>query len=149
MSKEARRDVRYRCELPITLVARSGDVELLTENVSYRGFFLRTDSPPPRMQLLQVQFTLPGHTTPITTHAMVVYVAGPDAAMRGAGVCFFAMDATVRKAWEAFIVALKERQDAQLKPAPAMARPQKRSLIPSALRRSLAPAPVIAISTSF
>ncbi|HEY2513333.1 MAG TPA: PilZ domain-containing protein [Polyangiaceae bacterium] len=154
MSKEARRDTRYRCELPITLIARSGNVRLLTDNVSYRGFFLRTDSPPPRMQLLQVQFTLPGHETPITTHAMVVYVTGSDAAMRGAGVCFFAMDAGIRKDWEAFIVATRERLDAQPKPppAPTVRARDKRSLVPgvlSAARRSLAPAPQITISTSF
>jgi hypothetical protein len=116
--REARRDVRYRFEIPVTVIARSGDAHLVTENVSYRGFFLRTKTPPPKMQLLRLQLSIPNLKKEVLAHGMAVYVTGPEVPIQGAGVSFFAMDAELRKDWDTFIAMVRDVHEQQPQPAP-------------------------------
>ena len=67
--------------------------------------FLRTDSAPPLLQLVQVQLVLPigGHA--LRAHGMTVHVVAPDNTLghvAGIGVQFYALDRETREAWEGF-----------------------------------------------
>jgi hypothetical protein len=103
-----RRDRRYNFQIPVTIVSRSGEVHLLTENVSYRGLFMRTDHPPPKMQLLRMRMAVPTQQKEIVTNVMVAHVAAPDAAVQGAGVSFYGLDGEPRAQWETFIQFVRD-----------------------------------------
>jgi hypothetical protein len=98
-----RREQRYGFQIPVTISSRQGDMTLVSENVSYRGIFLRSDTPPPKMQIIRARIRLPTQTTEIVTHVVVVHVAGAGARVPGVGVCFFGLDGEARVQWERFI----------------------------------------------
>lgn len=93
-------------------VVRRGDsVELMTNDVSFRGAFLRTDAPPALRQLVKVAFSLPGGEI-VSGHAMVVHVVPPGTpGVPGAGVQFWGPVAE-SKAWEKYVYNLKVRERA-------------------------------------
>lgn len=94
------------------MVRRGENVELLTNDVSFRGAFLRTDSPPALRQLVRVSFVLPTGQT-VSAHAMVVHVVTPGDPSRvpGVGVQFWGPVGEA-KAWEKFVYELKVRERA-------------------------------------
>lgn len=104
---EQRRDIRYPARIVARVVRRNESIELLTNDVSFRGAFLRTDAPPAMRQLVRVAFVLPGATV-VSAHAMVVHVVGvaPNGPVPGMGVQFWgAVDGS--RAWEKFVHELK------------------------------------------
>jgi hypothetical protein len=106
MSARERRDTRYRVRVPVTIVARSGDVSALTDDVSFRGAFLRLDRLPPKMQLLQMRFALPPNAQPLVLHGMGVHLVQPgagDGRPPGVGIEFYGLDGEPRRAWETFV----------------------------------------------
>ena len=54
-----RRDVRYQVRFPVQMTAGRRKSTLFAEDVSRRGLFLRTDTPPPLRQLVRIQLVLP------------------------------------------------------------------------------------------
>ena len=108
---EKRRDVRYPARIVARLYRRHEQVELLTNDVSFRGAFLRTDAPPALRQLCRLSFELPEGGPPVKAHGMVVRIVTKtedDDRVPGVGLQFWGpLDDA--KAWERFIHDLKSR----------------------------------------
>ena len=124
MSPDKRRDARYPARIVARVLRRNQVIELLTNDVSFRGVFIRTDSPPALRQLVKIELVLPEKVT-VAGHAMVVHVApapegGPDGeiVVPGIGLQFWGPLASARE-WEQFIHQLKARQKAGLAAAKA------------------------------
>ena len=99
-----RRDVRYEIRCPTELTYGRKTSVLVSEDVSYRGVFVRTDSPPALRQLVRVAIRLSGEEE-LVTHGMVVHVVEPSipsGRTPGAGVQYYALDAKLRQTWETF-----------------------------------------------
>ena len=106
-----RRDARYSIRFPCQLTHGKKTVSLLTEDVSERGVFLCTDSPPPLLQLVQVKLVLPIGDRALKAHGMTVHVVERDNAQArtpGIGVQFYALDADTRGAWLDFVRHVEE-----------------------------------------
>jgi len=104
----ARRDRRYNFQIAVKVLARSGERALVTEDVSYRGVFLRTNDPPAKMQLLRLRLEVPTLPAGIITNAMVAHVAAAGARVPGAGLSFYGLDGEPRRHWEAFIQFVRD-----------------------------------------
>ena len=92
-------------------VLRRGEpIELRTNDVSFRGAFLRTDAPPALRQLVRVAFVMPTGEV-VSAHAMVVHVVAPGSgeAVPGMGVQFWG-PMQESKAWETYVYDLKVRE---------------------------------------
>ena len=102
---EKRRDKRYRYQMLGVLLRGGREESLLTGDVSYRGFFLRTDDPPPLRQLLQVKLKLSPENDELVVHAMAVFVvpAGAAGQTPGVGLQLYAVSAEVRQRWDGFV----------------------------------------------
>jgi hypothetical protein len=107
-----RRELRYPARIVARVARRGENVELLTNDVSFRGAFIRTDAPPALRQLVKVAFQMPGGEL-VSAHAMVVHVVPPgnDETIPGIGVQFWGPVAE-SKAWEKFVYELKVRERA-------------------------------------
>jgi Tfp pilus assembly protein PilZ len=107
------------------LVRGTRELSLLTGDVSHRGFFLRTDDPPPLRQLLQVKLKLPPENDELVVHAMAVFVvpAGAGGKIPGVGLQLYAGGADVRQRWERFVhwvaKTYPDSLDTPAKPLPA------------------------------
>ncbi len=133
MGTRRRLDTRYAIEFPVQLVHGKHTHSLLTGDVSEGGVFLRTDAPPPLMQLVQVQLVLPIGGRALVAHAMTVHVVPKDAApgrVPGIGVQLYALDRPTRDAWEAFTRHVAEHC------------PESRDQTPLRLQRGLTPEPL-------
>jgi hypothetical protein len=120
---EKRRDVRYPARILARLKRRTEEEELLTNDVSYRGAFVRTDAPASLRALLKVSFELPNGGVKVSGHGMVVRVVtkgeGGDAArVPGIGLQFWGPIENQR-AWDQFIHELKVRERAGMPAARA------------------------------
>jgi hypothetical protein len=108
---DKRRELRFPARIVARVMRRGSTVELMTNDVSFRGAFLRTDAPPALRQLVKVAFTLPGGEL-VSGHAMVVHVVPAGAGgIPGAGVQFWGPVAEA-KAWEKYVYELKVRERA-------------------------------------
>jgi Tfp pilus assembly protein PilZ len=106
MVEHRRRDTRYSIRFPVQLWHAKRADSLVSEDVSQGGVFLCTDSPPPLLQLVQVQLVLPIGGRALKAHGMTVHVVEPENAqgrVAGIGVQFYALDRATREAWEAFV----------------------------------------------
>jgi hypothetical protein len=112
-SPENRRDRRYDARIPVAFLSLKSHPELFTENVSYRGLFVRTQIALPERQLLRVRLTPTGDSEPIETN-VVVAVSRPT----GAGVSFFGLDGAQRIRWERFIESFREAKSGTVRSAP-------------------------------
>ena len=106
MRSHERKDQRYRARVPVTLLSRAHDTSAVTEDVGYRGVFLRMEKPPSKMQLLRLKISLPDGSD-IVVHGVGKHVVELSTSEHGAGIGveFFGMDAGARKKWEAFVQA--------------------------------------------
>jgi len=108
---EQRREPRFPARIVARVVRRGDNVELITNDVSFRGAFLRTDAPPALRQLVRVAFVMPGGEL-VSAHAMVVHVVPPGTdSVPGVGVQFWGPVAE-SKAWEKYVYDLKVKQRA-------------------------------------
>ena len=113
MAEENRRELRFPARIVARVVRRGETVELMTNDVSFRGAFLRTDAPPALRQLVRVAFVMPSGEL-VSAHAMVVHVVQANAErsnVPGAGVQFWG-PVQESKAWETYVYDLKVRQKA-------------------------------------
>jgi Tfp pilus assembly protein PilZ len=137
MSVHKRRDVRFAIRFPAQLSHRGRTSSLMTEDVSYGGVFLGTDTPPSKLQLVSVQLVLPigGHA--LKVHGMTVHVVEPGAEPGrpcGVGVQFYALDRETREAWEAFVTHVRTTYPAATDQVPLRL---SRGETPEPMRRSL------------
>src|SRR4051812_30148731 len=104
---DKRREPRYPARIEARVVRRGDTVELMTNDVSFRGAFLRTDAPPALRQLVRVAFSLPGGEE-VSGHAMCVHVVPPGNGngVPGVGVQFWG-PVQGAKAWEKYVYDLK------------------------------------------
>src|SRR5688500_8909799 len=105
------------------MTRRNETLELLTNDVSYRGAFIRTDAPPALRQLLRVTFVLPNGAAKVSAHGMVVRIVtrgeGGDAnRVPGVGLQFWG-PIDPAKAWDQFVYDLKMREKAGMPSARA------------------------------
>ncbi len=107
VTEDNRRENRYPARIVARLVRRSATVELMTNDVSFRGAFLRTDAPPALRQLVRVSFVMPTGEI-VSAHAMVVHVVQPNggSSVPGVGVQFWG-PVEESKAWERYVYDLK------------------------------------------
>jgi hypothetical protein len=112
---EKRREVRYPARITARVKRRNEMIEMLTNDVSFRGVFIRTDSPPALRQLVKVELVLADNVV-VSGHAMVVHVAAPpdgqpkgSGPVPGIGLQFWGPIENA-KHWEQFIHALKRKQ---------------------------------------
>jgi hypothetical protein len=111
VDRTKRREQRFDIQLALALRQGTRVQRLLTENVSYRGLFVRTDTPPPLRQLVKLETQLPPEATPFVTHGMSVFVIQPDdqnGRAPGAGIQFYGMG-DERRAWEAFVNHIRQK----------------------------------------
>jgi hypothetical protein len=110
-AEDKRRELRFPARIAARVTRRRAVTELLTNDVSFRGAFVRTDAPPALRQLVKVSFTLPTGEH-IAAHAMVVHVVPPGSGpVPGMGVQFWG-PVEGGKAWEKFVYELKVRERA-------------------------------------
>jgi hypothetical protein len=109
---DKRRETRFPARIVARVVRRGDSVELMTNDVSFRGAFLRTDAPPALRQLVRVAFVMPGSEL-VSAHAMVVHVMPPGTgdAIPGIGVQFWG-PIQEAKAWEKYVYELKIKERA-------------------------------------
>lgn len=109
---DKRREARFPARIVARVVRRAENVELITNDVSFRGAFLRTDAPPALRQLVKVSFVMPGGEL-VSAHAMVVHVVQPGSGhgVPGIGVQFWG-PVQESKAWEKYVYDLKVRERA-------------------------------------
>lgn len=107
-----RRELRFPARIVARVLRRGENAELITNDVSFRGAFLRTDAPPALRQLVKVSFDLPGGEL-VSAHAMVVHVVQPgeDVGIPGIGLQFWG-PVQEAKAWEKYVYELKVRERA-------------------------------------
>ena len=110
--EDKRREPRFPARIVARVVRRGDNVELITNDVSFRGAFLRTDAPPALRQLVRVAFTMPGGQL-VSAHAMVVHVVPPGSGdnVPGVGVQFWG-PIQEAKAWEKYVYDLKIKERA-------------------------------------
>ncbi len=126
--REKRKEPRLPCKIPVSLVRgrvatpsgvllymrAPGEVteqvtELLTEDVSLSGMFLRTDAPPNLRQVVKLQLEIPGSGHDMSAMgqvAHVVHVGDQHKRVPGCGILFFPLDEGTNRAWSAFIESL-------------------------------------------
>ncbi len=105
---DKRRDARFKARITVTVMKGRGGQSLLTEDVSFRGVFLRMDAPPALRQLVRLEMTLPEGPT-IRAHAMVVYRVAPGGDQApGAGMQFYGLEGRERTHWESFVGKIRE-----------------------------------------
>jgi len=107
-----RREARFPARIVARVARRAEEIELITNDVSFRGAFLRTDAPPALRQLVRVAFALPEGTV-VSGHAMVVHVVPKNGfeTVPGIGVQFWGPVAE-SKAWEKYVYDLKVKHKA-------------------------------------
>jgi hypothetical protein len=112
VTDENRRELRYPARIVARVVRRGETVELMTNDVSFRGAFLRTDAPPALRQLVRVAFVMPTGEV-VSAHAMVVHVVPPNGGSNvpGVGLQFWG-PVQEAKAWEKYVYELKVREKA-------------------------------------
>lgn len=107
---DKRREPRFGARIVARIVRRGETLDLLTNDVSFKGAFLRTDSAPATRQLVKVELVLPAGGT-VSGHAMVVHVTPPGDGNRvpGVGLQFWG-PLQNGKAWESFIHELRVKE---------------------------------------
>jgi hypothetical protein len=114
--KENRREARYPARIVARILRRNQTIEFLTNDVSFRGVFIRTDAPPALRQLVKMELVLPSGLV-VSGHAMVVHLASRDGKvgktgdLPGMGLQFWGPLLHVKE-WEQFIHHLRHRQQA-------------------------------------
>ena len=114
---DKRREPRFPARIVARISRRNQLVELLTHDVSFRGVFVRTDSPPVLRQLVKLELVLPPpHKGVVSGHAMVVHVlpreegrAKGEGPVPGVGLQFWGAIENAKE-WELFIHDLKQRE---------------------------------------
>jgi hypothetical protein len=110
--QERRRHPRYGIEIPVELRVGTAFRTLQTHDVSFRGLFVSTQTPPRPQQLVEVRLRLPPEDQIFRAHAMCTFVVQPDdddEHPAGAGLRFYAVADEERRKWERFVRVLQQQ----------------------------------------
>lgn len=107
-TSEQRRHRRLAVQLPVTLINARGRTNLVTEDISFSGIFVRTDNPTPLRQLVKFRFTTPDTNATLEMLAMVVYTVSLEQSERldktaGMGLNLYGLDRATRDVWIDFV----------------------------------------------
>ena len=117
-SENLRKDQRVAAKIAVVFKRGRATWSLTTSDVSFRGLFVLTETPPPLRSLVQMRVTLPEGRT-FETHAMVVHVLDDAGDGAGVGLQFWGFAGPNRLAWDAFVRGLSaERQAPKSLPEP-------------------------------
>lgn len=119
MGINRRRDPRYHARIRAAIVRGQEADWRHTDNVSYRGAYILTATPPPVRTLIEVRFVLPPHDDRVTFHAMVAYSATPEVRPKapGIGVQLYGVAGTDGTRWQQFIRRLRQDHPETLDPS--------------------------------
>jgi hypothetical protein len=115
-----RREARIDARIPVTIVRGRKTEELETSDVSFKGLFMRTASPPPLRSLVRLRVALPAGSAKreIEVHAMAIHVIAPrDDHQGGVGLQFWGLAGPDRQVWDDFIRTLIQARRAAAKAA--------------------------------
>jgi PilZ domain len=101
---------RWKAQIAVEFLGRNQSSVLLTDSVSARSVFVRTDAPPPPMTLLRVQFLLPPDDARLVIPAMVANTVLPTSAhaVPGVEIAFFGESGQANQRWGKFIAHLRK-----------------------------------------
>jgi hypothetical protein len=106
-----RREARWMVEVPILLEVGKKLFDLLTEDVSHSGLFVRLEEPLALRTLVKVSLLLPPRGAAFKANARVCHnlpaVRGGDEA--GVGLELFGLGSDDTRRWDAFIALVRER----------------------------------------
>lgn len=106
--RDRRRFPRFDVAVQVIVRKKTGDTHLVTGDVSRHGAFIKSDTPLPLRQLVQVRFRLPDGDC--DAMCMVARWLGADSPRgSGMGVDFFALSKDAKNSWERFIQELRTR----------------------------------------
>ncbi len=104
-------DKRYMVAVPLLLEVGKRTVELVTEDISHGGLFLRTELEATLRQLVRVEMLLPPHADRFEAAGKIVHrvpaVQGDRAA--GVGIQFYGLGNDPRARWATFVAFVRER----------------------------------------
>jgi hypothetical protein len=109
---DQRREARYSFQLPAVLWRGKRALDVVTEDVSFRGVFLRVNAPQAVRQLVEIEMVLPPDNQRVRLHGMVIYViraAEGDEHAPGIGVELRGMTGVANAAWEGFVRDVQAR----------------------------------------
>lgn len=110
-SPERRRDIRAHASPPVEILRIGSAEKVEVLNVSYRGLFLRMDTPPQLNELLKIRIQIPGRV--IKLNVVSVRVVADAQGRAGVGVKFFALAGDEKRHWDAYITSLVAGQRSQ------------------------------------
>ena len=140
-AKELRVDKRFRVAMGATMQCGPQRVDLRTEDIGFRGVFLRTDAPPDLRQLVKLELTLPDTGERLSVHGMAVHSVPrghPGGRVPGVGVQVYAVDKTTNAAWSAFVNRMERAHPEALAKPVAVAPPAAPEPIRRAYPRAVA-----------
>ena len=104
MGIEKRKDRRYSFHVKAVLVSGRNELVAQTEDVSFKGIFVRTDTPLPERHLLRLRFTLPPEGDALALTGMVARsVPAKDGKPPGAGIQFYGASGADLDRWNRFV----------------------------------------------
>lgn len=107
-TNEQRRYERHEIRLPVQVLRKQGNLDLLTLNVSRHGAFLLSDDPPAERQLTNLSFHLPDGEV-VKVMGTVARTVGPEEDLPpGAGIDFFSLSNEAKEIWDRFCVGLEK-----------------------------------------
>jgi len=105
---DKRREARYKASIHVLVIRGKEVVSLTTEDVSFRGVFVRMDLPPALRQLVRLEVSLPEGAT-LKVHAMVVFRVPPGGpTVAGAGMQFYGLEGRERVQWDSFVQSVRD-----------------------------------------
>jgi hypothetical protein len=109
-AEDKRREARYKASIPVKVIRGKEIVSLMSEDVSFRGVFVKMDLPPALRQLVRLEVSLPEGAT-LKVHAMVVFRVPPGGeAIAGAGMQFYGLEGRERAQWDGFVQSVRDQQ---------------------------------------
>jgi Tfp pilus assembly protein PilZ len=102
MVTERRRDRRLQYRVGLVLHAARREIVAQTQDVSFNGILVRTDTPLPLRGLVRLRFTLPSEGDQLEVMGMVARSATAGASP-GAGIQFYGLSLEHRQRWNRFI----------------------------------------------
>jgi Tfp pilus assembly protein PilZ len=130
---ERRKDRRHPCRVRLVLTRGGQELVAQTEDVSFAGIFIRTDTPIPARQLVRLRLTLPPDGDELSVMGMVArHFPARDDLPPGVGIQFYSLGAAERRRWDQFIRFVTTGKPAA--PARAAA-PAVPAVVPEPVRR--------------
>lgn len=105
---DKRREARYKAGIAVKVIRNKEILSLMTEDVSFRGVFVKMIAPPALRQLVRMEVPLPDGPT-LQVHAMVVFRVAPGGdAVAGAGMQFYGLEGRERAQWDHFVQSVRD-----------------------------------------